>query len=228
MFKSIYVVKIYMVKQVLVGIDRDGTINKDEEGFFGKNEDWKEKFEFCYKVVEGLRLLNKCEQIKTAVITNASGIPWKHYTFERSKEINNYIRELLSKDSAGIDNWQINPYYSKSYAKMKGIPNYENNEWVLEDDDERMNLRKPNIGMLKKAAQEMDLELSDFDKIYVIGDRLVDVETGINAKGKSILVSNGLNNSAVEELRAIGDKRKIVVDNFYDACEFIVKEVSED
>jgi len=215
-----------MVIRVLVGIDRDGTINRDSAGFFGKDDDWKEKFEFHDKVVEGLRLLNGVEGVKTAVITNASGIPWKYHTFERTKEVNNYIKGLLTKEGVGIDNWQICPYYSESYAKKRGILDFSDNKWILKDNDERMRLRKPNIGMLKKAVEEMGLKLNDFDKIYVIGDRIVDIETAVNANGKGILVCNGFNDEFVDEVKSRGDENQVVVDNFYQACELIVKEVS--
>ena len=48
--------------------------------------------------------------------------------------------------------------------------------------------RKPKIGMLKKAADELNIDLS---KSWFVGDTYQDVQTGINAGMKTILLVSG-------------------------------------
>jgi histidinol phosphatase-like enzyme len=51
---------------ILAGIDRDGTINWDYDGFFGKESDWREKLNIYPGVVEAIKLLN--QNIKIVIL----------------------------------------------------------------------------------------------------------------------------------------------------------------
>ena len=52
---------------ILVCLDRDGTINKDENYFLGSTEDWKSKVKFLPGVVKGIKLLNQISDFKSQI-----------------------------------------------------------------------------------------------------------------------------------------------------------------
>ena len=55
--------------------------------------------------------------------------------------------------------------------------------------EDNCDCRKPKPGMLLQAAKEFRIELANS---YMIGDRLSDVQVGINAGTKTIIVQTGL------------------------------------
>lgn len=77
--------------------------------------------------------------------------------------------------------------------------------------DEDCDCRKPKPKMLQDAAREYDIDLGSS---YMIGDRLSDVETGINAGTKTILVKSG--HKDVEAPNAT-----YVADNLLEAVRYI-------
>ena len=58
----------------LVCLDRDGTINKDENYFLGSKPDWKSQIEFLPGVVKGIKLWNKISDLEIFIITNQASI----------------------------------------------------------------------------------------------------------------------------------------------------------
>ncbi len=95
--------------------------------------------------------------------------------------------------------------------------------------DPKYGPRKPGIGMLVKGAKELGLSLDDFGSIYFIGNSAVDVQTGLNADGKGILVCNGKNREEKEKLDGIlaDESKKIVVPNFYEAAQRIIDDLKK-
>lgn len=51
-----------------------------------------------------------------------------------------------------------------------------------------MNVEKPKIGMIQKAVEKYNIDLK---QSWYIGDTTVDIQTGINAGMKTILVLTG-------------------------------------
>ncbi len=171
-----------MQKPLLIAIDRDDTINEDP-GYLGKEENWQSQIKIFPDVIQGLRLLKERLEVehKLIVVTNQAGVARGYYPCALVEKINQTIDDQLKKAAIKIDSWQYCPYVDLEYAREKGL--LESNPWVKETV-----LRKPQIGMLEKAAKSFGRKLDDFF-VYVIGDKIVDVLTGINAKGKGILVS---------------------------------------
>ncbi|NQU83123.1 MAG: HAD-IIIA family hydrolase [Parcubacteria group bacterium] len=203
-------------KKVLIALDRDGTINYDS-GFFGKNDNWREELKLYSGAAYGIKKMN--EFAKTVVITNQFGVAREYLTEERVKEVNQAISSLLETSGAKIENWYYCPFVEKTWAEREGIN--LNNRWVSDNDPE---LRKPNIGMLKRAAEDMGAKLEDFSHIYVVGDRISDVETGINAGGKGVLVGNEKNQGEFEKIKDIEEKHPgkiLLADNLLTAAELI-------
>lgn len=52
----------------------------------------------------------------------------------------------------------------------------------------KCNCRKPEIGMIERALEDFDIDLS---LSYMVGDRASDIQTGVNAGIKTVLVKTG-------------------------------------
>jgi D-glycero-D-manno-heptose 1,7-bisphosphate phosphatase len=120
------------------------------------------------------------------VISNQSGIARGLFTEADLIPIHAKFRQELGASGARIDRIYYCPHHPTT-----GIPPYR------ADCD----CRKPRPGMLRRAEEEMGVDLS---RSYVIGDRIVDVLAGRNAGAKGILVLTGYGTSSVAECREQG------------------------
>ncbi len=209
----------------LVGLDRDGTINVDP-GYFGKDDDWKEQLEIYSGVTEGIKKLKSYYGVKVIVATNQAGVAMGFYGVERVKEINEYIDQLLRAQGAFLDGWYFSCFVDKKYAKIHELVDHN---WVNDNTDET----KPGIGMLRRAAKDLGFTLEslavtdNLSRIYFIGDRVSDVKTGLNAKGKSVLVTDGKNNNDYKKAKDMlkeYPERIFFADNFLSATEMILSD----
>ncbi|MCA9485914.1 MAG: HAD-IIIA family hydrolase [Nanoarchaeota archaeon] len=216
--------------KALVCIDRDGTINLDENYYLGSSKSWKKQVEIIEGVVEGIRSLND-NGIKPFILTNQSGVALRGRDFddlteERMHEVNNHILDLLSSQNAFVAGYFACPFVDLSYvekARLKGRD--VNSEYV---DDSSWDL-KPRIGMVEKAARSLGMSLENL-AVYVIGDRKSDVELGLNAGGKGILVAS-------QKTVELGDVKKVnklslahsgkiyVARNFLEATKYIISDL---
>ncbi len=212
------------MSDILIGLDRDGTINYGID-YLGKDDNWKEEVSIYPGVVEGIKKLKSLDGSKVIVATNQLDVARGYFGVNRAKEINQYIDELLKVQGAYLDGWYLCYTVSKNYAKSMGLD--ENNPWIRDND-----LRKPGIGMLRIAAKDMGFNLKSLAMkndnstgIYFIGDRVTDVLTGLNAKGKSVFLLNGKNNNEYKRARKMLNKysRKIYFAyDFLAAAEMII------
>jgi len=168
---------------ILVCLDRDGTINNDENYYLGSQDNWKDLVEFLPGVIDGIKLLNSINS-HIFIITNQSSVAIKefpNFTEKRMHEVNNYILKKLEEEGVIIEECISCPYVNSTYVKKKQGKYTVDEKYV---DNSCLDL-KPNIGMVEKAKSKLPYEV---DQIYVIGDRLSDVKVGLNAGGISILV----------------------------------------
>jgi len=187
------------MSNVAIFLDRDGTINFDP-GYIKNPDDVK----ILPGVSEGIRKLKVELGFKIVVVSNQAGVSKGLMTLEDVHAVNNRIQELLKKENAEIDAFYFCPFH----------PDY--------DDEEKSKCRKPSPLMLLKAAEELDIDLT---RSFMVGDRAGDVEAGLNAGVKSILLQSEI---AEEEIRNLESKNLsplFIAKNFLDACEFIIKEV---
>ena len=183
-------------KDVLVALDRDGTLIHDDDCYFGRNDDWKEKIKFYQGAVETIKTLNDFGRI--IVSTNQIGVARGFYGPERVKEINYVLDNLLREQGAMVDGWYFSPYVERSWAEKNGLES--NNPWVLDHFPET---RKPQIGMLKLAANDLRKDLPSFKKIFVIGDSLDDLNMALNAGGIGIFFKNGKNDHLTDQVKEL-------------------------
>lgn len=76
--------------------------------------------------------------------------------------------------------------------------------------------RKPNLGMIENAVKDFEI---DFENSWMIGDKVIDVETGFNAGIKTALVLTGYGRKAIENLEK---KPTIIAENLLEAVSGIV------
>jgi D-glycero-D-manno-heptose 1,7-bisphosphate phosphatase len=150
-----------------VFLDRDGTLN-EETGYLHKPED----VVLFPGSVEAIAKLN-ARGIPVIVVTNQAGIGRGKYGWGEFQAVMERIAGLLGTGHAHMDG----VYAAAHHAKGIG-------EYAHPDHPDR----KPNPGMLLRAAEEHGLDLS---RSWMIGDKAIDLEAGRNAGCHVALVLTG-------------------------------------
>jgi D-glycero-D-manno-heptose 1,7-bisphosphate phosphatase len=189
-------------KHIAVFMDRDGTVS-EEVGYL-RNIDH-------LKLIEGsayaVKLLNK-RGLKTAIVTNQSGVARGYFTEESIHKAHERLKTLLSEYGAFLDGI----YYCPHHTEV-GNKEYRKN----------CNCRKPNPGMIETAADEMNI---DIKKSYVVGDKVSDVQLAHNVGAKGILVLTGYGKGELQYFQNNGNKKPdYIADNLYDAVKWILKDI---
>lgn len=157
-------------KQKAIFIDRDGTINK-YVGFL-RNID---EFELLPGVAEAIKKINASGYL-AIVATNQPVVARGEVTFDQLDEIHNKMETLLGQESAYLDAIYFCPHHPD-----KG---FEGDVPELKID---CDCRKPKPGMLLKAAEDFNIDLS---ASWMIGDGKYDISAGKNAGCHTALIGN--------------------------------------
>ena len=179
-----------------VFLDRDGVLNKDEEGYVYKIED----FELLPGVVEGLKKLQRDYML--IVVTNQSGIGKGHYTVKDYKTFRKHMHEQLNDEGIKI----TDEYFCKHHP-----------EATIEKYRKNCRNRKPGIGMLEKAKEKYNI---NFNNSWIVGDKPTDIKAGLNAGVKTIGVIS--NESTKEKLKEAG--ADYITNNLNEAADIILGE----
>jgi histidinol-phosphate phosphatase family protein len=214
---------------ILVCVDRDGTINLDENYFLGSSPNWKEQLEFLPRVVEGIKALNQISDLEIAIVTNQAGVALTDPQFqpldeERMHEVNQYMIEQLKKQGAIIQNYFATPYVNSAYVEKSKQRGRNVNPQYVQDNNPNL---KPSPGMIFKAAERLGKKPEEL-RIYMIGDRKSDVETGLNANSFSILIPSSKtieigDEEKVRELQKEHPNQIYIAKDFLDAAQYIEK-----
>jgi len=202
----------------LILIDRDGTLIHDEKYFLGRQKDWKKKIKILPHVVNGIKRLNK-EGAGIYLITNQSGVAIKEFkelTHRRAEEVCKEVLRRLKLRGAYLNGYFICPHVAPSYVKRQKQYTFHK-KYVGKCD-----CIKPALGMVFSALKKEGIDIED-TKVYVIGDRLADVETGINAGGTGILIPFKKEAGEEEKLKLKYGKSKniIIVKNMVEAAKIV-------
>ena len=170
-------------KQKAIFLDRDGTINK-YVGFLRNIDD----FELIEGVAEAIKLINQSGYL-AIVVTNQPVIARGEVTWEELNEIHKKMATLLGKEGAYVDGIYICPHHPD-----KGFEG-ERPEYKIDCE-----CRKPKPGLLLRAANDFNIDLSES---YMIGDSHRDVEAGENAGvKKSIKVEENETNALLKTIQS--------------------------
>jgi len=204
-------------KDILVAFDRDGTLIYDD-GYFGKKASWRKELKFYDGAIETIKTLNPLADI--IVASNQIGVALGFYKPERVEEINVYIDEILQQNRVKIDGWYFSPYVEKKWALENGLD--IKSPWVLKIFP---HTRKPQIGMLKLAASDLNKTIQSYRKIFVIGDSLDDIQMALKlTNGKGIFFENNKNNHLIKEVKQliVNNPGKIfIINHLFSAIEII-------
>ena len=155
----------------VVGLDRDGVINRD----LGT---------YCYKVTDFDPIPGSIDAIaelrrkgyKIAIITDQGGIEKGIYTPEDVDLVHEHMFKLLGE--AGCSS--IDGIYYSASSRKEDI------------------YAKPNTGMFKRCEKEIpDIK---FKEGYYVGDKIKDLKAAINMGAKPILVRTGYGLETEKEL----------------------------
>jgi D,D-heptose 1,7-bisphosphate phosphatase len=190
-------------KRITVFIDRDGVITDLSSYGLEGNLDYlikKEDIKFFEGTIEAIRELNK-NNFKVVIITNQPQVAKGLLTEEQVISINNEIKNLLKEEGAIVDAIYYCPHHPKGIVEKYSIS---------------CDCRKPNPGLLLKAAREHNINLK---KSYMVGDRTSDIKAGNLAGCKKCIgvktgyaCDDGFKDATPDEL----------VDNFYEATKKII------
>ena len=141
-------------------LDRDGTIG-EELGYVNHID----RFQIFPFAAEAIRQLNQAD-IPVIVVTNQSGIARNIFPESLVHEVHKKMVAELAKGGAWIDAIYFCPHKTEDSCEC----------------------RKPNPGLILRAAREHGLDLG---ASWVVGDRYADLEMGHAAGARGILVMSG-------------------------------------
>ena len=176
-----------------VFLDRDGTIA--EEMGYVNHVDRLQIFPYA---ADAIRQLNRAE-IPVIVVTNQSGIARNIFPESLVHEVHKKMISELAAAGAWIDAIYFCPHKSEDVCEC----------------------RKPNPGMLERAAREHGLDLASS---WVVGDRYADLEMAHAAGAHGILVMTGYGRGEYELHRAAWPRQPdLVTENLSDAVRHILR-----
>ncbi len=103
---------------------------------------------------------------KLFIITNQSGVGRGYFTREAVESIHAHLNEQFGRAGGRFDRYYVCPHHP----------------------EDNCDCRKPKPKFLFDAAREYGLDLS---RCFMVGDRTSDIQAGVNAGVKSILVLTG-------------------------------------
>lgn len=146
----------------VVLLDREGTLIEDPNY---DRVDAISKVKLLPGTLPGLSLLAD-NGFAVVIITNQTNIAQGRITEQELWDINSYIVNLLHPSGIQI---------LQTYA-------------CPHNEDDGCSCRKPKRTLLQQAAKDFDFDLRE---TFMVGDRDTDVEAGINAGCRTILVATG-------------------------------------
>lgn len=158
-------------KQKCIFLDRDGTVNK-YNGLVSKDG----QLELETNAAKAVRLINEAGYL-AIVVTNQPVVARGMCNIEDVRYIHRKMQTLLGKYGAYLDDIMFCPHHPD-----KGYPE-ENIKYKV-----ACNCRKPSTGMIDSMVNKYNI---DIDESYMIGDSTVDLQTGVNAGLRTILVKTG-------------------------------------
>lgn len=138
-------------------------------------------------------VLLKLRGFRIVVVTNQSGIGRRIYSEAEMRSIHD---EMQLRLNGAIDAFYFCPH----------LP------------DEGCRCRKPALGMIEDAVADLNIEL---EGSWMIGDKKIDVETGVNAGISSALVLTGY---GAKHLPSLDRKPEIIAADLLEAVKRIVQD----
>ena len=180
--------------------DRDGTLN-EEVGYAGRPE----QFHMLPMAAAAVRRVNEAGWA-AVVVTNQAGVARGFYTEADVAILHRMLASHLAAAGAHLDGIYYCPHHPRG-----SVPAYSG----------ACGCRKPEPGLLLRAARELDLDLT---ASWVIGDRWHDLACAQAVGGRGVLVRTGYGAAALAEPEAAAPHHAVpeyVADDVAAAVEWI-------
>ncbi len=148
-------------------LDRDGTLNEEVDYLSDP-----EQLVMIPGAAAAVARLN-ARGIPVVVVTNQSGIGRGKYGWDDFAAVMSRMGALLALENGRIDAVYASPHHERGQGA-----------YAVADHPER----KPNPGMLVRAAEELGLDLA---RSWMVGDKDIDLEAGRRAGCRVALVRTG-------------------------------------
>ncbi len=181
-------------------MDRDGTVSY-EVGYVNHLD----RYAIMPGTAEAIAKIN-ASGFLAVVITNQAGVARGYFKEELIGRVHEKLKRLLAVKGAHLDGI----YYCPHHPDV-GDPPYR----------QRCTCRKPEPGMIITAQKDLNIDLS---ASYIIGDSIKDIETGINAGVKGILLLTGYGRGEYEYASERWKVRPIhIAEDLSDAVDWILQ-----
>ncbi len=175
-------------KSRAIFLDRDGTLNADSVDYI-KSKAELAIFDFTPRALQIFKNLG----FKIILITNQSAIGRGKTTREAIDEIHQALQQQLKKLGATIDGFYYCPH----------------------TPEENCDCRKPKTGNISRAVSDFNIDVS---ASYFIGDSEKDVQTGVTAGCKTVLVRTGIEPPSAAAIQSWTRKPDLVTENILQAA----------
>lgn len=186
-------------KQKCIFLDRDGVINK-YKGFISNPSD----IEINDGVIDAIKYINKSGYL-AIIVSNQPVIARGDASFEDVDNMHRKIETILGAHGAYLDDIIYCPHHPD-----KGF------EGEVKELKVKCNCRKPNTGMIDIMCKKYNI---DKNQSWIVGDTFLDVQTGVNAELKTILLNSGDQNKHKDKYNCDPDYK---CDSLMDAVHVIL------
>lgn len=192
------------MRTIGVFLDRDGTVI-EEANYLSDLA----RLALLPGAADAIRLINK-EGIKAIMITNQAGVAKGYFPEGFVGEVHKILELLLEDKGAHLDAIYYCPHHP---------------EGIIEEYRIICECRKPKPGMIKEAANKLNIDLS---RSYVVGDRAIDIQLANNIGAKGILVLTGYGDMEQELLKdGTNGRATYIAADIYSAVEWIISDIHE-
>jgi len=169
-----------ITQKAAVFLDRDGTI-VEEVGYLDNIKQLK----LIPGAARAIGLLNKAG-IPAIMITNQSGVARGYFSESLVEQLHQRLNELLETELAHLDAIYYCPHHPTEGTAPYRRP---------------CNCRKPHPGMVEQAIDDLQLGIR---RLFVVGDKCVDMKLASQTKAEGILVLTGYGREEKKQLEKIG------------------------
>ena len=185
----------YQNKQKAVFLDRDGVINEEVDELINIDD-----LRIYPSSFPAIKKINQSGFL-AIIVTNQPMIAKGKLTEDELDEIHRKLETLLGEHGAKIDAIYYCPHHPERGWKGE-----------IKKLKIRCSCRKPNIGLIKRAVRDFNIDLS---KSYFIGDSDIDYQTAENAGIKFVGVETGYGKLKAGEI--------LLKKNLAEAVDYILK-----
>ncbi len=184
-----------------VFLDRDGCVNVEDDHIRAI-----EQFRLYPDTLESIRKLSHAGFL-IVIITNQSGVARGLMTEEFVKKVHKLMLKWFDGAGVKVNAVEYCPHHPDGTVEKYSI---------------KCDCRKPEPGMLNRAAARLDI---DFSRSYVVGDKLSDIELGPVTGAKAIMVRTGFGEREAVKI-ANGDHPApdFIADGIKDAIDWILSD----